>query len=240
MKNRVADFLRKCDIRSILMLCSGIIIAQVISYLVAPVLTRLYTPEAFGTFSVITSITSAFIPVVTLQYDQFIVIVSSEDEADKLVALSIYLTFVISIIITAGLFIYTCKTKNHVIQELNVWIYISIPILFFNSLINIITAYNNRLGEYKTISQANIIRTVFQNSIKLLFGFADKNHYGLAGGVLLGSLAGIKKQAECLRHRWRKILKTNLKDLLIISVKYKEQPFFSMPGFFISSLSQTC
>ena len=83
MLKKLREFLKSCGIKAMLTLTAGVFIAQIISYVAQPLLTRLYSPESFGINALIVSVVSMFTPVLTLQYDQFIVISDSDDDGKK-------------------------------------------------------------------------------------------------------------------------------------------------------------
>ena len=72
--------------------------------LLAPILTRLYDPEAFGVFSLYTSIVGFLAVIACLRYENAIVLPEKDEDAANLLALSMLICFsmaVITIIIVA-------------------------------------------------------------------------------------------------------------------------------------------
>jgi len=62
-------------IKYIYQLAIGSFIAQGITVLVAPIMTRLYTPEEIGVYTLTLTIITMFGPVICGKYDQAIVLI---------------------------------------------------------------------------------------------------------------------------------------------------------------------
>jgi len=79
-------------------LISGSIIAQLLSILLRPILTRLFSPESFGIYSVYLSLVGIIIVFSSLRYDDAIVLPKSDKESTNLLGLSLILNFLINLI----------------------------------------------------------------------------------------------------------------------------------------------
>jgi O-antigen/teichoic acid export membrane protein len=73
----------------VLKLVTGTTLAQVITVLASPVITRLYGPEAFGFLAVFTSITSIIGVVACMRYELAIMLPKTDEEAANLLGLSL-------------------------------------------------------------------------------------------------------------------------------------------------------
>lgn len=70
---------------------------------------------------------------------------------------------------------------------------------------NVLTSYNNRVGEYKIISAVYVVRNSIQNILPLLLGLVSGSYLCLFVPYVLGQLAGLGWQARSLlrvRHRF--------------------------------------
>ena len=90
-KIRHAEFLK-----SVITLVTGTTIAQVIPFLVAPVLTRLYLPEDFGLLALFLSVAGFLSIISTLQYESAILLPKDEIDAINLVALCLIITLLVT------------------------------------------------------------------------------------------------------------------------------------------------
>jgi len=76
----------------IITLISGTLFAQIISLISIPILTRIYTPDEFGLYSIFFAVTSVIGMVSSLSYEQAIVLPKSQRSADAILLLSIIIT----------------------------------------------------------------------------------------------------------------------------------------------------
>src|ERR1035437_4249188 len=76
-------------IQNTLKLVLGSGIAQVITFLVSPVLTRLYTPADLGLFTFFISIVGLFALIATLRYEIAVIFPKEDKDAVNIVSLSV-------------------------------------------------------------------------------------------------------------------------------------------------------
>ncbi len=86
-------------IKNSLSLISGNIVAQSISIATMPLITRLYTPEQFGVFSVIMSIVAVLGPISTLRLNEVIILPDNNEEANNIFILSWSFTLTLTILL---------------------------------------------------------------------------------------------------------------------------------------------
>ena len=85
IKSRLTKFLQN----GVVLMTLGTVLAQSINVFIQPILTRLYSPNVLGMYTVIVSIASIIIPVASLKIEMLIVSSESDIEAQKLTDLSI-------------------------------------------------------------------------------------------------------------------------------------------------------
>jgi O-antigen/teichoic acid export membrane protein len=217
-------------------LAFGSLIAQIITILVSPISTRLYTPEELGVYTLVLTIISLFGPVLCAKYDLVIVSAKDDSEVTSLMAGSATISIFFTIFIAIGVSFYLGTTPS-IKKEVGNFIFIVIPILLLTGLTNILTSYNNRNGEYKTISSVYAIRSFVQNIGLVIFGILRLGSIGLLISKLIGTLSGIKKQGENLDLGIFKRDKMNFANVIRVLRKYKNQPTFSMPAQLLNSAS---
>ena len=83
--------------KNTLSLISGSIVSQAIPAALAPILTRIYTPEDYGLFAIYASLTALFTTIATAKYDAAILIPKSDKEAINIMMISVIMTFIISL-----------------------------------------------------------------------------------------------------------------------------------------------
>ena len=85
----------------VLKLAGGAALAQVVSVLVAPLISRLYGPDVFGVSSVFNSIVTILGVVACARYELAIMLPRQDEEAVNLLAVSLYSAMGVSALIAA-------------------------------------------------------------------------------------------------------------------------------------------
>lgn len=228
-------------IKSVAILMSGTIIAQIITILIAPVLTRLYTPDDFGVLAVLMSIVSIISVIVTWRYELAIVLPKKDDEAINLLALSIIITAFMSIVITIGILLFRMFFD---LSRFNLnstdWLWIIPLSTLLVGLYQSFSYFSTREKQFKRLSVANVSRSISVNGIQLTGGILKYNYFGLLIGYLFGQIVAtvvlITQAFTNIRNISFKTIR--YQTILHLFKKYKDFPLFSAPQALINSVSQ--
>jgi len=175
----------------VLRLVSGTGLAQVIALLAAPILTRLYGPEAFGVAALFASITGILGVLACMRYELAIVLPDDDHEAANLLAVS----FVISLIM-AGL---TIPIIGYSGDQVLVWVNMPelAPYLWLIPLVvlvhGVFTALNYWNTRMKHFTSLAITRVTSQ-----FVGSGTSMGLGLAGYASGGSLIGASLSGQAV------------------------------------------
>ncbi|GFR35995.1 lipopolysaccharide biosynthesis protein [Thermobrachium celere] len=222
--------------KSIAVLTFGTLISQIITVLVSPIATRLYTPEQLGIYTLLLTIVTLFGPILSGKLDAAIVTADSEDEVYNLIVASILISFIFVILISLGFLCYL-KINKSIRLEVGVYYLIVIIILIITAFINIFSYYNNRHKEYELISSVNVLRTITQSMFLLIFGLLKLGTIGLLLSQLIGLLFGLKKQSEKLYKNINILNKICFNKVKSVIYKYRKQIIYSTPAHFVNSAS---
>lgn len=86
-RNRLQAMLaRRPFLKNVSIMLTGSAAGQLVSVLLSPVLTRLYSPQQFGILSVYTALLTILVVVASLRYELALTLANSEEEAINLVA----------------------------------------------------------------------------------------------------------------------------------------------------------
>lgn len=236
IEKKVKKILKKADAKSIAILSSGVMIAQIISVILQPIATRLYTPADYGVLSLIISISTMFVPFATFQYHMSIVNAEDDKEVNTLCKLNLIITIITSIILTIGFLLIKFLNLN-LYKTTGNWIYMGVIFYFFQGLINIVDSYNNRNNEYKLMASVSMRRSLVSGIMKIIFGFFNIGILGLIISQIFSIIAGIKIQSKAILIRKREIYYSSIEEMKRVAIKYKHQPFFSLPGIFVVQFS---
>lgn len=152
IKTKFKLMIAKADAKHIVILSMGVIGAQIISILTQPVITRLYSPEAFGNLSLLISLANIFLPLSTMQYHISIVNAKKEEEF-ALCKLTFFLVILTTVVFAMGLVVYV-QIGGEKYEKLGSLIYISVIWYSMMGIVYIIESYNNRHNEYNLIVNA--------------------------------------------------------------------------------------
>lgn len=84
----------------------GFALAQIIPLLAVPVLTRLYTPEAFGLQLLFMGVVAVLVIACTLRLDLALQLAADEKEGGLLISLISLLTLIVLMVLIAGIVIF--------------------------------------------------------------------------------------------------------------------------------------
>jgi O-antigen/teichoic acid export membrane protein len=232
--------LKRGFFRNVLVVMSGTGLAQVLSFLFSPVLSRLYGPVDFGCFGSFLSVSAVLGAVVTLQYSEALMLPGSDDEAAKLFAASCVSAVFITAASTAlcalspGFWLGLMKTP-----ELKGWLLL-IPLAALVAGLNqTLTSWCARRKAFKRTASALVVRSIAAGCGQTGAGLA---HSG--GGGLIGANLAADILASVTLWRWvllgdhgllRKALRAS--EIKSAAREYKDFPLYSTPQNFFSAVS---
>lgn len=96
---RIRDSLRSSSaLRGVLVISSGTLVGQLVIALATPLLSRLYSPEAFGAYSALLAIASAIGPASALKFDSAILLPRADADARGMLVLSLLSTVSVALL----------------------------------------------------------------------------------------------------------------------------------------------
>lgn len=168
------------------LLFTGNSIGQLIPFLLAPFIARIYSPENFATQENFLSIVSMISIVSAGRYDLALLLPAKDDDAKQLLSVS---AIILCIIFFISLFIpfFADEINNFYKNNLleNVIIYIA-PAILFLTLNSILSQWLLRNNKIKTLSISRIFQNLIQNGSYLLLGYLGWKESGLIYGWLIG------------------------------------------------------
>ena len=222
LKNRVGN--------AALTLSSGTAIAQLITLLASPILTRLYSPETFGQYSVFLSIANILSLLSTLRYDSAIILAEDEQEAIDIVLLNVILcttsSFVLLCIILIDKTVLRILPINKMTDILQ-WIPVYV---FFLSITIINTKYLMWTEYYKAIRKAKIAQETSTVFSQIAFSlYLSNNPLNICLGRVIGALVFIFiSVSPTIRHLCSKWQYVSLHRLKSIALKYYHFPTYTL------------
>lgn len=204
--------------------------AQVLPFLATPLLTRLFTEEDFALYTSFFAVASIFAVAVGGKYHLAIVLPKTEEDANKIFTLSIYLTIGYTLLIALLLpFFHRFFPEN---LE-NVLYYVPLYVLFFG----IWSAYINMSIRHKTFTTnavAKVLQAMGYIIVALGLGFSKIMAYGLVIAKIAGTVVSwlFLSQKSHTRLKWMPI--GNLKE---VAKTYIDYPKFGIWPSFLNTIS---
>jgi O-antigen/teichoic acid export membrane protein len=198
--------------KNVLTLFTGTTIAQIIPIAITPILTRIYSPEEFGVFSLYMSIVMILSVLSTGRYELAIIIPKSDKDAINIAAFSLFVNIFMCFSILLFFLIGGKQLKKILgVNELGIWLYIIPVSLLLIGVYQIIYYWFNRKKMYRVMSNNKVTQQMGIGFSNIIIGFASRN-----GGLILGNVIG---QFLALFLIGKKFLNKEKKILLEISKK---------------------
>lgn len=214
--------------KSVLVLTSGTVLAQVLSYALAPLITRLYTPEEMGEFGIYLRIVTFISILATARYDLSLPLPKNDSHSFQLFRLSLRIGLVTTVLTALGVFVYWTFTELS-IQNIVFGIGMVIG-TYFLLFYNVGTNWAIRTKQFRFISYSKIIRSGAHNGLRLLFGALNWGAIGLiiafVISVILSTIYFLGDYLKNIKHSHFKASKRKMKAL---SKEYIDFPKISLP-----------
>jgi len=229
--NKIKTKLTKNEFnKNLFTLMFGTALAQVIPFLLSPIISRLYTPEAFGKYSLFISISGLLTIIATGKYDMAIILPKYDKYAYHLVILSSILTLIFSFLVLVLLFPLKLIFK---IENL----YFILPFVVFAIGLNyVFDRFNNRIKNYKLMSIQRLIKSTVESIVSIFFAILFKNSLGLIWGFVIGYTCSnlvmiIINYKKFKEEKYSKVI------LKTVSKKYINFPRYTLPHTILNTLS---
>ncbi len=230
--------LRSDFTKNVLTLMSGTVIAQAIPIAIAPILTRIYTPDDFGVFALFFAILSIFSVVMNLRYENAIMLPKNEDEALSIFILGFLINTTISLILFVVVLLFN-ESITELLGDRRIAFYLYfIPLtLFFVGLFNLLTLFNNRQKNYKDIAQATVLKSVVMGVVQVGIGLLKSGAIGLISGQILSAFFANLRLFKNIYQKENFKKSFNFKKIVAIAKRYRQFPLFSLPSALINVLA---
>lgn len=235
-------------IKNVAIVATGSAGAQAIGMLFAPLITRLYGPEAFGLQSIFTSLVGLLTVVATMSFQVAIVLPKRDDEAVGLAKLSLITAVCVALIAAFGLH----YSGHHFLELVDAeaiegFVYL-IPLAMITAVLaNVLYQWLIRKKLFGLNARYTVATTLLINITKYGVGLFNPSAIGLILINILGALFGVIITFVGFR-RHQRVISTNStisqsKPTSIrigkLARKYSDFPIFRTPQTLISVLSQS-
>ncbi len=228
------DFIKGASI-----LASGTIISQIIPFIIAPIISRLYFPTDYALLASYTAITAIITILSTGMYDSALML----DKKDKIAINTASIALIITIFISSItlLIILILKYLNApYLNSVGNWMFIIPVTVFFQGGYQTLNFWNNRKSRYKQLANNKIITSSITALITVLLGYYHFHEKGLLVSLVVGQIMSFMillfqtyhKDKHLVAHINRVRLKRSFK-------LHQDFPIYNLPQGFLDSLKES-
>ena len=222
-------------------LVSGTIIAQIIYLCLYPIITRLFDPATYGSYSLICSIVSILAVIGCFRYEMAIVLPEQDRDASSLLFASIFILFGVSFACSFVLYLFDYEI-GVLLNSPDIVVYLwLVPILLFiTSFYTLLRYWNTRHKRFNIQAITQVVQTSSMSGTQVGFGLAGLTHLGsLVYAHIIGYFIGsVLILWQNLKYDARIILSGfSLSNIRKQLAYYKKFPLVDSWGSLINTLS---
>ncbi len=216
-------------VANVLKLVSGSVAAQILSILLVPLITRIYSPNDLGIFQIFLSISGIIIIFSTFSYQFAIMLPKKEEDSANIAFLCAILVTLISLF-TVLLVLLLPENIERLLNAPGISKYlIYIPVItFFNGIFFAQNYWLSRKTRFGVIAGSRVVNSIstriFQLAVPII---SSVSPLGLIAGYVAGygcadlfMLKGVKEDLKVFK-------KVSLKRMKEMAIEYKNFPLFS-------------
>ncbi|HTX88327.1 MAG TPA: oligosaccharide flippase family protein [Bacteroidales bacterium] len=223
---------RSAFFQNTLKLFIGSGIAQAISVLLSPILTRLFDPNDFGLYTFYIYIVAGLVLIASLRYELAIVYSDNDRDAVNVLSLSTIISLALSflvliLVILYRLFLYHLLPVSPILLS---WFFWMPALIICLSVTNILQNWLVRKKEFRTLSAGKVVNSIGNNGFMLLLGVLGWGAWGLFTGYFAGTVIFLLFLLFMVFRSNRGLLRmTDRQTLRLMTVKYKDLPLSNSP-----------
>jgi O-antigen/teichoic acid export membrane protein len=212
-----------------------------IQILVAPILTRLYGPEAYGTFSLFNALCTNLALISTLRLPQALLLPPVERDFQVLMRTCLLSAILTSFLVFIVLLFSAAPVLAFFNAEKLVPFSFLIPVMVFLIALNqIIGQWQYRLNRFKQAVALDTSVLIGVRLFNVIFGWLTKGViHGLIIGDIFGKLTGlILSWKLIIKDEWKLFFtRVSWSEIKLIFVRFKQYPFLNLPGVWLTLFS---
>jgi O-antigen/teichoic acid export membrane protein len=237
---RFTDFINQDYTRNFFKLFSGMVVAQGLSLVLSPLLSRLFTPEDFGVVALYLAVAGLLSILATCKYEQAIMLPEKSSDATALLLLVLIMSGGFSLVVLL-LVILTHAWQIDIIEKMGNWIWFLPVSVLFQGIFLGFNYMANRNKHFGVMASVNVFQHVILNATRIGAGLLRLPFNGLVFAQILAPLAGSGLLAIQMLPRMGHELKgVSFRQVRLQMSRYSQYPKFnllqSIMNHFASSL----
>jgi O-antigen/teichoic acid export membrane protein len=238
--NKARGSLRSRFVRDGAMLAMGSIVSQSLAILTAPIMARLYDPEAYGLLGLFIAVYGILTVPAIMQYNQA-VILPKEDRESLAIIKGGLLLGVIATVAVAILYLIPAVAifRGTKYAPIVPWLPLMVMMVLPGCFTTFAMSWLARKQQFRALSIVRVCINITSTSVGMAIGFWQKNIWGLlianAAGSCVGTAILIYAMKESSGLSFVKADWNLVKSQLLA---YRDFPLFATPTQFIAQLSR--
>lgn len=214
---------------NVLVLSGGMFLAQAITVLVSPILTRLYKPEDFGVLMVFGGLCYILLPVLSLRYEPAILLPEDDESAVNVLAVCLLISLLMStitfilVLVASGLI-----SELTGIPDLQHYLLLLPVSLLGAGIYQILNHWAMRKKDFNHIARTRVAQALGQVLTQVGLGLLGFGPLGLILGFIIGQVSGTGTLAMAVLKQSRAaLMQISLPKMLWVLKRYQRFPLLS-------------
>ena len=239
IKQCLNKFIKNDFIKGASILASGTVISQVIPFLIAPIISRLYLPTDYALLASYSAITTVITILATGMYDSALMLDKKDEDAINTASIALFITSGVTFITLLSILFLKSLNLSQV-NDIGNWIYI-IPItVFFQGGYQTLNFWNNRKSRYNRLANNKIITSTLTSVITISLGYYHFHEKGLLVSLIVGQITSFLILFIQTYKQDKHLISHVSKIQLIHSLKtHKDFPIYNLPQGFLDSIKES-
>lgn len=216
--------------RSAGVLVGGTAIGHLLTLIVMPLNTRLYTPHDFGIAATFASIVAIVVSAACLRFDMAITLPETDDEAVNLLAVSLVSVSIITLLTSVVPFGFSAHgTQFGIAPDIArmLW-FLPVAVAMGGSYLAL-QMWFVRMSDFRRIAHSRIVQSAAAGSGQVSFGLISSGPAGLLIGQILNTGGGsVMLGARLLRRQKALLEKISLAQMRAVMRRYDRFPKYSV------------
>ena len=221
-------------LKHVAVLMSGTVIAQILGYVFAPIITHLYTPEQTAELGLFLRISALGAAIATARYEYALPIAKSDVHAFRLFRFAFRLALIIGALCSWVIvfpLILDDFTQNRLLFYGLLPVYILL-LAFFGLGNN----WSIRLKLFNKMSYSRVMRSIGTNILKVGFGLIPLGYIGLIFATVIGqALANVWFWIDYIRNKKIYPVKARDKVTKVLAKQNSDFPKINLPHIFMET-----
>lgn len=230
---RLRGLFRSKFIKNAGKLASGTVLAQLVAFMTIPILSRMYSQEAYGFLAVFSTVVAFISSFATLKYDTALVLPKEDKDAYTLLKLSNIATLVITFLCVILMFLPIPYFKQYEGLQVLIGIGVLLSVNYNNSAL-----WNIRYKQFNHTAISNVVQ-----SIAIFIAQYALYHYFELKGLIIGNVIGVSLAGIYLiinrKFDWKTYKGITKQNMLEQGKRYIDFPKYFTAANAILSLSSS-